>query len=63
MKASNRVKSKPEEVITDRLTESNPARKKYQRPHLKVYGDIRSITHGGKASKISDSGSNLMSPP
>lgn len=63
MKPSNSAKSNPEQSIPERLTESSPGRKEYQRPQLKVYGDIRSITQGGQASKISDSGKNSMSPP
>ena len=61
MKTSNSVKSKSEEALPDEPTEANPGRKKYQRPQFKVYGDIRSITHGGAASPIGDSGKNSMS--
>ena len=63
MKTSNSVKPKHEESIPDGPTESNSVRKRYQRPQLKVYGDIRSITQGGGPSKISDNGNNNMSPP
>jgi hypothetical protein len=63
MKTSNSVKPKPQESIPDGRTDSNSVRKKYQRPQLNVYGDIRSITHGGSPSNVSDSGKNLMSPP
>jgi hypothetical protein len=38
-------------------------KKDYRRPELKMYGDIRSVTHGGAPSAMSDSGSNAMSPP
>ena len=38
-------------------------KKNYRRPELKMYGDIRSITHGGAVSAMSDSGNNNMSPP
>jgi len=63
MKTSNSLESKPEETMPDGLTEPNPKRKKYQQPQLKLYGDIRSITHGGGPSAKSDSGNNAMSPP
>jgi hypothetical protein len=38
-------------------------KKEYSTPVLTGYGDIRSITQGGTASTLSDSGSNHMSPP
>jgi hypothetical protein len=42
---------------------SKSKKKIYRRPEVKMYGDIRSITHGGASSTMSDSGSNMMSPP
>ena len=52
------------EKIKETVVEpSKPKKKDYRRPELKAYGDIRSITQGGNASTISDSGNNMMSPP
>ena len=54
------TKEKIEPAVTET---SEPKKKEYRRPELKAYGDIRSITQGGNASAISDSGANMMSPP
>jgi hypothetical protein len=53
MKKQNQQLAKP----------SKSKKKNYRQPELKMYGDIRSITHGGAPSAMSDSGANAMSPP